>query len=444
MIPTWRFIELTVYSILRIAPYLFFFAYIFKDHFRFNRWITVTTLVAITLLRCVCGYTAYFDASRLTDPNPGIMIFVVLSVLFVGEHFGKSLFTVWMLSNISLFVVAASKYLEGLFFGNMALEYHRYSNIITLLIVEAAVLIPLFFYIRNIYCKAVHQDTSKQNWAFLWIVPFTMYAVWYRNSFFSGESHEVLSLDLAYLVFCFLFSGGSMLIYTLITMMIKAHAENDRAQAKENLIAIQQAQYDDLQARIDEARMWRHDNRHHMTVMESYLDNGEYDKLKEYISHYRQTLPNDRDLIFCQHRAVNALLMFFGQMANDNGADYDVVAQIPQDIAIDEHDLTVLIGNLAENAAHACKTVISGPNYVTVNAKTTDSALYLDVSNTFNGPLEKNSKGLYLSTKREGRGLGLRSVRNIVEKYDGLLEITPKDGLFTVEIYLPFRKKDSP
>ncbi len=59
-----------------------------------------------------------------------------------------------------------------------------------------------------------------------------------------------------------------------------------------------------------------------------------------------------------------------------------------------------------------------------------------EVINTFTGKTKKAPKGLYLSTKHEGRGIGLRSVRGIVSDYKGILKIQHENGLFTVAILL--------
>lgn len=44
--------------------------------------------------------------------------------------------------------------------------------------------------------------------------------------------------------------------------------------------------------------------------------------------------------------------------------------------------------------------------------------------NTFNGEI-KQKNGIFLSTKHEGQGHGLRSIQTIVEKYDGIVVFLP-------------------
>ncbi len=430
----YRAVELALHSVLRILPYLLLMLYIFKGHFRFPKWVTISSAVIITVLRFLCSYAAYLDPTRLSDPNPGILIFVVLGILLVKDHWGKTLFSVWMLTNISSFAVTAAKYFESVIFGDIALQFHRWTNVLTLFLVEAAVLIPLFFYIKNIYMKAIHQDISTHTWRLIWLVPFTFYAVWYRNSFFATENHELLSFDPIYVFFCFLVNGGGMLIYTLVVRLINERVENDRLREQEVQLMIKQKQFETLQERIEEARTAKHDMRQHLHIISAYLADKKYDDLESYINSFRKTIPENVTVSYCEHYGINALLQYFAGVAREHNIGFSAHIEVPAGIAIPDDVLAVLIGNLLENATEACMSELHP--LITVRGKLDGSQIFFKVINTFTGKTKKAPNGLYLSTKHEGRGIGLRSVRSIVSDYRGILKIDQADGLFTVSLLL--------
>ncbi len=427
----YRAAELTVYAIFRILPYLLLMLYIFKGHFRFSNWVPVAAIAVITALRCLCSYTAYADTGRPNDPNPGILILVALTVLFVKD-WGKGLFTMLMLANVSSFVVTASKYFEGLLFGDHALQLHRWTNILTLIAMEALVLIPLFFYIKHLYVKAVHQTVSKRAWLFLWLVPFTFYTVWYRNSFFGTDNHELLSLDLKYAFFALLVNGGSLLIYTLVVDLINEYVDNDRLKEQETQMMIKQKQFETLQERIEEARTAKHDMRQHLHMISAYMEDGKYEELKAYINSFRKTVPENITISYCDHYGINALLQYFAGLAQENGIAFSAKMELPSQIAIADDVLAVLIGNLLENAVEACSK--ESKPVIRIRSQMQGNAIFFKVVNTFTGQAKKSPDGLYLSTKHEGRGIGLRSVRSIVNDYNGILKISQEDGLFTVSV----------
>ncbi len=383
----YRAVELTVYSVLRILPYLLLMLYIFKGRFRFPVWVTVSAAVIITALRCLCTYLLYFNTERLSNSNPGFLLLVAFTFFFIKDHWGKSLFSMLMLNNISSFAVTAAKYLEGVIARDNALQLHRWTNIITLAVVEAAVLIPLFFYIKHVYMKAVHQDISRKTWHLLWLVPFTFYAVWFRNSFYATENHELLSLEFIYVFFCLLVNGGGMLIYTLVAHLIDERVENDRLREKEVQMLIKQKQFDSLQERIEEARTARHDLRQHLHMISALLNAKKYDELEAYINRYHKSVSDIGSVSYCEHYGINALLGYFAGLAHEHGIGFAANIDVPADINIPDDVLAVLVGNLLENATEACMN--ENKPIITIRGRREGRAIFFMFINTFTGKTKK-------------------------------------------------------
>ncbi len=432
--PAYRALELTAYSILRILPYLLLMLYIFRGHLRFPLWVTVSGIALITALRCVCTYLLYFEPVRLSNSNPGFLLLVALAWLFVKDHWGKSLFALLMLNNVSCFVVTAAKYLESLISRDCALQLHRWTNTATLALVTAAVLIPLFIYIKCIFMQAIRQEISRRTWGLLWLVPFTFYAVWFRNSFYATANHELLSLDLIYVFFCLLVNGGGMLIYTLVVHLINERVANDRLREREMQMTIKQKQLENLRDRIEEARTAKHDMRQHFHMLAALSADKKYDELDAYINRFHKNYSENSAIAYCDHYGINALLGYFAALAGEHGIGFTANIRVPAHINIPDDVLAVLMGNLLENATEACQSE-SRP-IITVRGKMEGDMLFFKVINTFTGKTKKAPNGLYLSTKHEGRGIGLRSVRSIVSDYNGMLKIRQEDGLFTVSVLI--------
>lgn len=62
----------------------------------------------------------------------------------------------------------------------------------------------------------------------------------------------------------------------------------------------------------------------------------------------------------------------------------------------------------------------------------------IKVSNYYEGQLKKDGSGDYVTGKGDkiNHGLGLKSVRTIVESYGGLMEISSEDFIFQVSILI--------
>lgn len=117
---------------------------------------------------------------------------------------------------------------------------------------------------------------------------------------------------------------------------------------------MQTMQYENLQEKITEARRAKHDVRHHIMLMQGYINDGELDALSEYLERYNESLPDDSLIQFCENTAANAVLLYFAQQAKNNDIDYIVKADVPADIFLSDTDISVLFGNLIENALDAC------------------------------------------------------------------------------------------
>jgi len=49
----------------------------------------------------------------------------------------------------------------------------------------------------------------------------------------------------------------------------------------------------------------------------------------------------------------------------------------------------------------------------------------------------QKSKNLFASSKKNHYGIGLSNIKDIVEKYNGLVDIDTANNIFTVKITLP-------
>ena len=107
---------------------------------------------------------------------------------------------------------------------------------------------------------------------------------------------------------------------------------------------------------------------------------------------------------------------------------------------MDKTDIYALFGNLIDNAMEAVTKLADAEKRIidlTVRGGG-DNMVAISVSNYFDGNLVTDVDGLPATTKgnKEYLGFGLKSIRYIVQKYDGDLSISTHDNLFTADIVL--------
>lgn len=204
---------------------------------------------------------------------------------------------------------------------------------------------------------------------------------------------------------------------------------------------MQTVQYENLKDKITEARRAKHDVRHHIALMQEYLNDGDYDSLKKYLKQYGAGLPDDSLVNYCENTAANAVLLYFAQQAENNGIDYVVNAKIPNKTVVSDTDISVLFGNLLENAFDACKSEMpQADRKIVVRADADVNSLCITVDNTYKGKLRQTDDGYLISTKHRGIGLGTQSVKGIAEQYNGVCRFETYNGMFCASVLCQINK----
>ena len=168
--------------------------------------------------------------------------------------------------------------------------------------------------------------------------------------------------------------------------------------------------------------------------MSHQLMEGNLDALHDYLDTYNESLPDDPLVRFCENTAANAVLLYFTQRAKENHIDYIVKVNIPNDIFVSDTDISVLFGNLVENAVEACRNEFLNDRKILIRANLTGNSFYVTVDNTFSGMLRYANNDKLLSTKHKGTGLGTQSVKSIAAHYNGVCRFEAKDGMFCASV----------
>ena len=437
MPPLYRIFEVALYAVLNFFPFMILALYPFQNKLRYSRPVTSLLVAAVTLVQIAFGlYSTLFPAADSRLSAVSTAVYLLFFFIAVKARFTKVLFVLLLLSNIANFCVTAAKCLEGIFFPALAVQAYRWSFSAFLVLVEAITLVPLFFYIRKTFSQVLNKEIGNATWRFLWLIPATFYVIWFYQLYMSKETALEIALEPAHSVFMLAVNLGAVWIYHLVVKLITVIEKNIALEKQNFEFTMQKLQYDNLQERIAEARQAKHDVRQHIHVMSALLEDKKYEELSSYLNQYKLSVPDDRSIVFCNHYATNTLLLYFAQLAKQNQISFAAKVDIDENIGIPDNVLSVLLGNLLENAIEGCMTVNDRKREIAVKSICEGGTVLFKIRNTYSGSLKRDKNGLYLSNKHPGRGIGLSSVRNLTAQYDGMLEIQQEDGNFIVTVML--------
>lgn len=395
--PLSRVFEICLYSLLNFFPFLIFALYPFRDDLRFSRTKTGLLIVVLTFLQILFGLLACFSTGNISAV---LSLISTLSYAFfyftvIRKSPGQLLFVLLMISNIANLVVITAKCLEGQFFPDFALLPYRYSMSLFMVIVEIFILIPVFIFLKKVITPAISCSQSFHEWHYLWLIPATFYLIWYYmvygNSTLSGLEIALNPKNIIVSVFV---NAGALLIYSIVARLIVN---------QEQILKLQQ-------------------QNHQLELQTVHLEQ------------YCKQLPDHSLITFCENIDANIVLSHYAQEAERLGIAYSVVANIPASCPVEDHDLSVLFGNLLENAVDACVASKTTARSIFVRAVYEKGSLCIAIDNTFDGKIMQDPDGTFLSSKHAGKGLGTVSVRTIASKYHGTCRFDWKDQMFFTSV----------
>ena len=135
---------------------------------------------------------------------------------------------------------------------------------------------------------------------------------------------------------------------------------------------------------------------------------------------------------------VDSLVNHKCGIARAEGIVFETSVFLPAELPFLGGHLTIVFGNLSDNALEACREVEAGKRYVTLDASYEKEVLMITFTNPYRGKRRKNRAGKYVTTKKDRRshGRGLSSVEQAAEAYRGQVDADGQDGVFRVSVVM--------
>lgn len=166
----------------------------------------------------------------------------------------------------------------------------------------------------------------------------------------------------------------------------------------------------------------KHDLKNHMTSLYVLVEEDKKEELLEYLSGVIEVFNNKEGLASTGNTVIDSIINFKLQEAEKEKIAVNIDLNIPKELKIPSFDITIILGNLLDNALNAVKKLEKN-RYIDIKIKYTKGRLILKIDNSFDGTIIKE-KGKIITSHRDknNHGLGLESVKTVLEKYNGVIE----------------------
>lgn len=230
-------------------------------------------------------------------------------------------------------------------------------------------------------------------------------------------------------LFCVFLAGNLLLWVFFMPWYLERKIENFQNE-------LVNKHYDEVENMYRRMRGWRHDYHNHIQSLKAYLIMNQYEEASRYLDRLEQDLTTVDTLVKSGNVMVDAILNSKLSLIQGRQIRVDATAAVPEDLIISEIELSVLLGNLLDNAMEACMQLPREERFIRIYIDIVKKQLYISVTNATAGRVEKVG-GRFLSQKEGSHGFGLLRIDNIVAKYGGYLNRQTEQGIFATEVMLP-------
>ena len=442
------FFYYTLLTILDIIPWVFFQLFPFRKDTKYSMKFTFVFIPLVCIVyKLIIAYnywiTPYCAIVSFCLQSFSAVLATLLLLFFINANKYKICFVCLLTIPCSAFTASVGTYV-GLLFAESP------QRMFIMFISRLLITIPLgcyyFHFEKKYFPQNVPFVTKKENelWKYAWYVPATLVVtslLIYLLEVFEGDMHffEILVqlfLCLSVFFICSLFLD--CLRYARGNIIEKHETEKI-----ELLLSLQQKLYQDSIEDFERIRRNNHDFRHHLATLNTYASEENYDTLRQYILDLSNVDNEYQQQFFCKNVVINAILVSNYKKAVEHNIQTDIKVSLMEDIDIAPLELSLLFGNIFENAIEASLFLPEKDRNIQLKAKLYANKLYLLCINNYSMDRIKDNK-LLLSSKRNyfTPGIGLMTIRHISDKYNGDVDIECEKGVFTIKVVIPVKDRD--
>lgn len=186
----------------------------------------------------------------------------------------------------------------------------------------------------------------------------------------------------------------------------------------------------------EKVRRIRHDLKAHLSMMNTLVGSGQYDKLAAYLRDYVSDFEQFDDGRRTGHVIIDSILNYELDQLPDECEVRLEFDPVPEELDIFDSDLTIIFYNVLSNAVRALKEDMESHSY-DLKIKYRQGMLLILSKNTHNGRVI-SWNGEYITTKvdEENHGLGLKILKTAAEKYDGEIRVVTTADSFDLELFI--------
>ncbi|MCM1161869.1 MAG: GHKL domain-containing protein [Roseburia sp.] len=191
-----------------------------------------------------------------------------------------------------------------------------------------------------------------------------------------------------------------------------------------------------IQEKQDLERQFRHDWKNRIQVLQGIAEQENVRLLHDYVSEIENKVNEYQIYSNTGNLLIDSIINSKLDNARKKEIEIEASVMLPANFFINKDDIIVILGNLLDNAIEACER-LNGFKTISFLMKYEGGCILINIKNSFDEVIRTSEEDF--ATRKEDKelhGIGLKSVRNTIEKYNGILEILAEENLFSVDVMM--------
>lgn len=274
------------------------------------------------------------------------------------------------------------------------------------------------------------ERVPNSNWISIALIPTS--SLYVTLLLFQARGIPVMQVMIG-VILIWIINFATFYLYDVITAAL-----SDRMQS---LLVLEQNKYYDKQLEMIKSSLQttnaiRHDLKNHMFSIRSLIEIGDTQETLNYISGIMDDIGTRKNCSATGNIVIDSIINFKLQEAEQRGIKTKLDLEVPEKLEIPSIDMTVILGNLLDNALKAALRVKQNP-FISLKIKYNKGRLMIQADNPFEGEvIEENGKFLTTKDDKENHGIGLQSVKKVIQKYEGIMNIDHSGNIFSVSLLM--------
>ena len=228
-----------------------------------------------------------------------------------------------------------------------------------------------------------------------------------------------------------------MIFYIQFSLTRTKYLENELLTTSK-LLHLSEEKYKESKENIDLINIKCHDLKHQIReyASKSYVSKETISGIENLVNIYDSTVQTGNEVL-------DLILTEKSLICQKKEISLTCLADCSKLNFISNEDLYSLFGNAIDNAIEAVvKINDKEKRSINLIIRNVYSFITITIENYYKGEIELNSDGLPITTKdnKDYHGFGMKSIKLLVDKYNGDLKITTKKNIFTLSILFSIEK----